>query len=151
MTPIAYMTPAGDFAASCEVGTPPPHPGLIPAPPGGAYGMHWDGTSWHEDSSVEARVHAYLYPEVALAEERLGMSVDRWQMIAALDLTDPSYWQTINAWASNPSCDPVTKSAILNVQRIPRLSQMVDFFQWLLGITPEQTDNIFRLATTIRG
>ena len=151
LPPIAYMTPAGDFAASCEVGTPPPHPDLIPAPDGGGYGMHWDGSAWEDDPGADARVHAYLNPEAALAEERAAMAVDRWQMIAALDLTDAGYWPTISAWAEDPSCDPVTRSAIRNVQRVPRVSEMVDFFQWLLHIGPEQTDAIFRLAATIRG
>lgn len=88
---------------------------------------------------------------IALASWRASCWVDRWQIIAALDLIDLSHWPKIEAHAARPECDPVTRSAIRNVARIPRQSEIVDFFAWLLDLEPPQVDDLFRLAETIRG
>lgn len=88
LPPIAYMTPAGDFAASCEVGTPPQHPNLIPAPDGGGYGMHWDGSSWLEDPLSDGRARAFMFgdpvPEfVSRVQAKKALGRDAWTAISS--------------------------------------------------------------------
>ena len=156
MASIQYITPAGDWAISCQEGTPPPSPALIEAPADaggfrGMEGMRWTGSAWVEDAGATDRARAVMYPVEALADERAAMVADKWQLLAALDLIDPTLWPQVEAYRASPACDRVTARAIDYAVTLPRNSETIDMLAYLLGMDAGQVDDLYRLAMTIRG
>ena len=150
------MTPAGDWACSCQDGTPPPSPALILAPADGAGfhgmdGMRWTGSAWVEDAGSQDRAFIVMYPAEALKIERSNMVADKWQLVAALDLIDPTLWPKIETYRESPECDRVTARAIDFAITLPRNSETIDMLAYLLGMDSTQVDDLYRLAMTIRG
>lgn len=156
MTTVQYMTPTGDWAISCQVGTPPPSLALVEAPADphgdrGRDGMRWTGSAWIDDPGAAARAWAVMYPAEALAAERGAMVADKWQLVAALDLIDPGLWPLVETYRASPECDRVTARAIDYAITLPRVSETIDMLAYLLGMDAGQVDDLYRLAMTIRG
>lgn len=157
------MTPNGDFAVSCQgympatedspeiPETPPPHPGLIPAPPGGAEGMRWTGETWVDDADAEARAWAFIHAQEALVKWRRNAVTEKWRVIAALNLLDVAIWPQIQAYAADPECDVISRAAIEHAENIPRMSEVIDLIAYRLGWDNDQVDALFRAAMQIRG
>jgi hypothetical protein len=138
MTPISYMTPNGDFAASCQTADDKPHPGLIEAPDGGAYGMRWDGNLWGEDAEAQARADAFMYgapvPEsVSRIQARKALGRDMWTAADAA-ITASGNWDL--------QCEFEEPTWYRNNPHIIAMAV------WLFHMSPAQLDDLFRLAAT---
>lgn len=139
---VQYMTPDGDFAASCQTEADRPHPALIEAPPGGAYGMHWDGTVWAYDPGADARAHAMMYPALALAEERAEMACTPLQAMLALG---EARWAMVEAaLAARPWEVRARFKAAETWRRTNPV--VIEMGAQALGLTDSDLDNLFRLA-----
>jgi hypothetical protein len=148
---LTYMTPAGDFAMSCEAGALLPREGLIPAPEGGRYGMRYDGAAWIEDAASYARAIAWCYPESAPAPDsctalqgRRALGMERVQhiddLVAHLDLLRPDLsaeeiWVVQMAWRHAATWE--------------RLGHEVELLRELYGMSEEERDQFMRLAVTL--
>jgi len=100
--------------------------------------------------AVEANPTPYVAPpaqtqEQALAQERLTMTCTPMQGILALGETQwgviLTYRDTQATWAEKVIVD--------GAQTWVRNSQNIAFFQYLLGLTDTQVDDLFRLAATL--
>lgn len=156
MVSIQYMTASGDWAISCQDGTPPPSPALILAPSSadgfhGMDGMRWDGKAWVDDPGASARAFAVMYPAQALEQERKSMVADKWQVVAALEVLHPGCWPLVADFRQSPKCTPVLGAAIDYAITLPRASESVETLAWIMDLDEFQVDEVFRLAMTIRG
>lgn len=145
------MTLSGDFAASCQEGTPPPHPALVVAPEGGGYGMRYDGAAWMEDAASYDRAMALCYnlprpaPDRCTAlQGRRALGMERVQhiddLVAHLDLLRPDLsaeeiWVVQMAWRHAATWE--------------RLGHEVNLLRDLYGMSEEERDQFMRLAVTL--
>lgn len=82
--------------------------------------------------------------QAALEAWRNTTVADAWQIIAVLG---PARWQTIVDWAK---FDFVTTILVEKATTIPRASQTVDAMAYVLDLSPEETDEVFRVAMSIK-
>ena len=79
------------------------------------------------------------------AEEwRAGATADAWQIVAVLG---EARWQTIVEWAQ---FDFVTATLVAKATVIPRASETVDVMAYVLGLSPEEVDQVFRVASGLK-
>ena len=150
MASIQYMTASGDWAISCQDGTPPPSPALILAPADaaglhGMEGMRWTGSAWVDDPGAEARAFAVMYPAQALAQEREGMVCTRLQAMLALG---EARWGAVTAALAAQPWD--VRARFNDATEWRRLNPLVIMLGGqVLGLTEAQLDDLFRLAVTL--
>lgn len=156
MTPISYMTPAGDFACSCQTVEDKPHEGLIEIPVerlnrGEMYGSKWDMVQgrWVDDPASQARADAFMDPVASLAQWRQNCLVAKWRLIAVLNMTAPEVWPAVEAYADSPECDPISRSAIKNATDIARSAQVIDLLAYRIGWDNTRMDELFKAAEAI--
>ena len=76
--------------------------------------------------------------------ERAEMRATRMQLALALGEVR---WQAIMDYAATAPWN--VKTVIENTVDVPRLSDTVELLAWVVNMTPEETDDLFRLAMTI--
>lgn len=81
-----------------------------------------------------------------LAQERAGMECDPLQGILALG---ESMWSQVEAMAADPETPFPMRISILRTIKWVRNSQMMDELTWIMNLSDEQVDDLFRLAVTI--
>jgi len=91
-----------------------------------------------------AYVEPYTDPAGTLAQERINMACTPMQGILALGEAN---WNTILAYRDTAPWQE--KVIIDSAQTWVRNSQNIAFFQYLLGFTDTQVDDLFRAATLI--
>jgi hypothetical protein len=149
-----YMTKTMDFAASCQDNTPPPDQSFLPIPDemldkGEGYGTRWDGSRWVDDPESYARVEAVLCGTQSwfIEEQRASMTCTRWQLIVALG---ESKWAKILAFRDDPDCTWAMRQIIDTAVTIPRVSELVDFLAYVLGLDAAAADALFTSAMSLR-
>lgn len=135
--PVSYMTPDGDFVASCSSAADQPDPRVIEAPDGGCHGMRWTGAEWIDDPEAEARAWAFLYgaplPEAVTDEQLINaMGAEAWDRLSQIKGT--------LSFALRIAIDRRKVWGRADVE----VAELAAVFQW----TPEQADDLFRLAAT---
>ena len=127
-----YADPAtGECLGSYQDGTPCRVPGAVETPQPAWSGQVWDGKQYVEPPPIHA--------------ERAEMRATRMQLALALG---PVRWQAILDYAANEAPWNV-RIIVENTVDVPRISATVELLAWVLEMTPEQTDDLFRLAMTI--
>lgn len=107
----------------------------VPLKPGAGY--EWDGTAWQEVAPD---------PVEALAAERASMRVTPLQGKLALG---EARWAKIEALLDDPATPWALRMAITAATEWHRNSRTVDELGWLLQLTDEDKDRLFRVAATI--
>ena len=85
-------------------------------------------------------------PEEALANERAAMVCSRAQGKMAIG---PEVWAQVVAMADDPETPWGLKVAIYDTYEWRRLDPNMDVLIWAMDLTPEQADDLFRLAMTL--
>jgi hypothetical protein len=149
---IQYMTTEGDWAASCQEGTPPPSKDLIPAPADGdgihgADGMRWTGTAWVDDPSSSDRALAILYPEVYKDKLKEDGAVSRLQFELA---AGEELWSNAENFANSPYCPWALKRVISSATVVDPKSENLASLAYILNVDETQMAEIFRKAKLIK-
>lgn len=82
----------------------------------------------------------------ALAAERATMKCSRAQGKMAIGA---DVWAQVEAMANDPATPWALKVAIYDTNEWNRSNKNMDALAWAMGLTPEQTDDLFRLAVTL--
>lgn len=85
-------------------------------------------------------------PEEILASERAAMVCSRAQGKMAIG---PEIWAQVVAIADDPETPWGLKVAIYDTYEWRRLDPSMDALIWAMNLTPEQADDLFRLAMTL--
>ena len=85
-------------------------------------------------------------PEEILAAERAGWSCTRAQGKLAIG---PEIWAKVVALADDPETPWGLKVAIYDTYEWRRLDPDMDALIWAMQLTPEEADDLFRLAMTL--
>lgn len=91
-------------------------------------------------------VHVPLTPEEAIAEERLTMVCSPLQGSLALGET---LWDQVELLLNDPETPFAIRRSITSASVWERNSQSMDELAWLMGLSAEQVDDLFRIAMTI--
>jgi len=81
-----------------------------------------------------------------LAAQRAAWVAQRWQMIAVLGA---DRWQAIQDFATGPLSTWAIKAVIDNAVEIPRNSETVELLAYILGLTDDEVDDMFRRAVSL--
>ena len=95
----------------------------------------WPGALWDGKQ--------YVNPP-PINTERAEMRATRMQLALALGEVR---WQAIMDYAATAPWN--VKTVIENTVDVPRLSDTVELLAWVVNMTPEETDDLFRFAMTI--
>lgn len=124
---IGYMNSEGVFKESVQGGSLPADTTLVIAPPGGAFGLKWNGNKWVED-------------------ERASMSCTRKQAMKALG---EAAWVQIEAAISTLPWDTRVDFNASEVweRNNPLISQLAT---QLFKMSPDDIDNLFKKAMSLK-
>ena len=89
---------------------------------------------------------AAITPESLLAQERARMVCSRAQGKTAIG---PEIWAGVLALADDPETPWALKVAVHDTYEWRRLDPNMDTLIWAMGLTPEEADDLFRLAMTL--
>lgn len=120
-------TPAPDCAIECEEA---------------GEGLRKVGKDWVQVSEAEWRDHF-----MTIEERRETWVVDRWQIKAVLGA---EAWAKVVEFGNAPDAPWGLRVVIEDAQKIPRLSETVELLAWLLGMSDEEVDVVFKTAIELR-
>lgn len=108
-------------------------------------GQRWTGQF---DGTVTPPVAVFemLDPVEELAKERAAMSCSPLQGKLALG---EETWGLVEAMLADPETPFAMRIAITSAIQWDRTSQMMDELAWIMDLTPEQVDDLFRAAMQI--
>ena len=91
-------------------------------------------------ADVEAEARA------ALEVQRLGWTVDRWQIKTVLGR---DRWEVIEAFGTGEDAPWGLKTVIEDAMTIPRVSQTVELLAHILGLSEDEVDELFQVAMAL--
>jgi hypothetical protein len=100
------------------------------------------GMIWADGRAIQPAVDA----EAELIEFRASASCSPLQGQLALG---EERWGQVEAFVASPDCPWAMKRTVLSASAWHRNSSDIDALAWILGYTPEEVDDLFRLAMTL--
>lgn len=110
----------------------------------GVYQGHWTGAVTDYEGVTAG--NEPVQPVPTIADERASMECSPLQGKLALG---EQRWSIVEDVLADPNTPWAMKQTITSASQWRRLSQSMDEFRWVLNMTDEEVDDMFRLAMTI--
>lgn len=156
MTVRFFADAEGFYLGSFWDGTEPPA-GAVECPEG-MDGHRLVAGVWQPVTAAEWVMH--FKPQETLEQWRARATAEKWQLKTVMG---PQAWAVVQAIEADPTIILgdgagadisaqiwAVKTAIADVQTVPRVSELVEMLRYALGWSNEFADDVFRQAATVR-